>query len=97
MEKPVFSNTMTWADYKGVIGAETKDFWSYTNKKGEKGWMSTVEVGDIKFVINVAKAIIDRFDSGKVEISDLRISCVVWPDKREALVLHKVGAETVSI
>lgn len=97
MEKPVFTNTMTWADYKDLIGAETKDFWSYTTKEGKKGWMSTVEVGTVKYVINVAKALYERFDSKNVETSDLRISSVVWPDKREALVLHKVGADTVSI
>lgn len=97
MKKPVFSNTMTWEDYKREVGCATKDFWSYTTKKGEKGWMSTTEHGGNTFVINVAKALYERFNSGKVETADLRISAVQWPDKSSALVLHKAGAQTVSI
>jgi hypothetical protein len=99
MEKPVFSDTMTWADYKEAIGAATKDFWDYETKEGKKGWMSTTKVGDIEIVINVARAIIDRFEDKSVitNHSDLRISSVVWPNaNKSALVLHKVGADTVS-
>ncbi len=100
MEKPVFFDTMTWADYKEAIGAQAKDFWSYTTKEGKTGWMSSTKVGDIDIVINVARAIHDRFEDKSVVTNhtDLRISSVVWPgeDKRSALVLHKVGADTVS-
>lgn len=104
MEKPVFTNTMSWVAFRDLnVGTgERKKFWEYTTKKGEKGWMSTIEIGNVTFVINVAKAIIDRFEKAKAEqeemkVSDLEISSVRWPDKSEALVLHKVGANSVSI
>ena len=92
---------MSWTEYKRVMGTDTKEFWSYTNKKGEKGWMTTTTVGDEEFVINVSKKLVPLFKTG-MDLTPLRISTVVWglnEDGTEDIgtVLHLAGENNVII
>jgi len=101
MEKIKFKSTMPWTEYKLVMGTDTKEFWKYTNKKGEPGWMSTTNIGGEEFVINVSKKLVPHFKTG-MDTTMLRISTVVWglnEDGTEDIgtVLHLAGENNVII
>ena len=77
-EKIKFKSTMPWTEYKLVMGTDTKEFWKYTNKKGETGWMSTTNIGDEEFVINVSKKLVPnevaRFEETYISRSPIGMS-----------------------
>ena len=101
MKKIEFRSTMPWTEFKDVMEKDTHEFWSYTHKKGEKGYMSTCTINGKELIISVSKKLVPLFNS-KMDATMLRISTIVWGLKEDGTedigtVLHLPGENNVII